>query len=124
MLNGYGQHRLAPTMLLIAADDTESMVEFIDTLKSFGMTNDGPLIRSGMNLILNCQNADGSWGDDDPTDIYPVFHSPDGLCVQCKPAGICPTRPLCSALQLTFPSTGELQILSCLQARLVRSPIQ
>ena len=61
--------------LLIKADDAETMGEFLDTLKAFGMTNNDPLIQAGMKFIMKSQNRDGSRGQDDPADVYPVFHS-------------------------------------------------
>ena len=51
------------------------MGEFLDTLKSFGLTTEDPLIRSGMTFIMARQHADGSWGDRDDEDAYTPYHS-------------------------------------------------
>jgi hypothetical protein len=53
------------------------MGEFLDTLKSFGLTQDDPLIRKGMSFVLSRQHRDGSWGDIDRTDPdpYTPYHS-------------------------------------------------
>lgn len=90
VFNNYGTYRLRPEWLpqeyaylrdnfeyLIAIDDAETMGEFIDTLKSFGMTEKDPLIRRGMDFIVSRQHADGSWGDIDPADrdTYTLYHS-------------------------------------------------
>jgi len=90
VFNDYGKYRLRPEWLpqeydylkdnfeyVIAIDDPETMGEFIDTLKSFGMTEKDPLIRRGMDFILSRQHADGSWGDIDPADRdpYTPYHS-------------------------------------------------
>ncbi len=87
-LNDYGAYRLRPEWLphefaflkenlpqAITADDPETMGEFLDTLKSFGLTTEDPLIRSGMTFIMARQHADGSWGDRDDEDAYTPYHS-------------------------------------------------
>jgi hypothetical protein len=87
-LNGYSQHGLSPRWLpneynylkdnlkqAIVMEDPEIMGEFLDTLKSFGLPPDHPLIRKGMDYLLSCQNSDGSWGDvEDDDDIYQRYH--------------------------------------------------
>ena len=86
-LNDYGRYRLRPEWFpdefaylkenlayLIERDDPETMGEFIDTLKAFGMTERDPLIRSGMAFILSRQHADGSWGERDD-DAYTPYHA-------------------------------------------------
>jgi hypothetical protein len=88
VLNDYGRYRLRPEwlpdefeflkshlMLNIAVDDAETMGEFLDTLKSFGLTQSDPLIRAGMEFVLSRQNADGSWGQADSADVYHRYHS-------------------------------------------------
>jgi squalene cyclase len=57
-------------------EDPEMLGEFLDCLKSFGLKNSHPLIRTGMDYLLSQQNADGSWGDVEAAeDIYLVYHS-------------------------------------------------
>jgi hypothetical protein len=86
-LNGYSLYKLSPRWLpdeyeflrtnlveAIAMNDPETMGEFLDSLKSFGLAEDHPLIRKGMDFILTTQNADGSWGDVNAEDIYERYH--------------------------------------------------
>ncbi len=86
-LNGYSRYRLRPEWLPgefaflksnmaenIASGDPETMGEFLDTLKSFGLTFDDPLIRTGTEFVLSKQNGDGSWGDPADPDIYNRYH--------------------------------------------------
>jgi hypothetical protein len=58
----------------LATGDSETMGEFLDTLKSLGMTGNDPLIRTGVDFLLAHQNADGSWGDMREKDIYNRYH--------------------------------------------------
>jgi hypothetical protein len=89
-LNDYGKYRLHPKWLpeefeflkanldyVLAANDPETVGEFLDTLKSFGLTRNDPLIRKGMSFVLSRQHRDGSWGDIDKTDPdpYTPYHS-------------------------------------------------
>jgi len=55
--------------------DPETMGEFLDTLKAFGMTERDPLIQEGMAFVLARQHADGSWGERDGKDPYTPYHS-------------------------------------------------
>lgn len=86
-LNGYSVYKLSPRWLpdeyeflrsnlveAIAMEDPETMGEFLDTLKAFGLTENHPLIRKGKDYLLATQNADGSWGDVDAEDIYQRYH--------------------------------------------------
>lgn len=86
-LNGYSCYQLSPRWLpaeysflkqnltrAIAMDDPETMGEFLDALKSFGLGEDHPLIRKGVEFLLATQNPDGSWGDVDAEDIYQRYH--------------------------------------------------
>jgi hypothetical protein len=86
-LNDYSLYRLRPRWLpdefiflkknlaqAILMEDPETMGEFLDTLKSFGLTGTHPLIRRGMNYLLSTQNTDGSWGDIEAEDIYERYH--------------------------------------------------
>ena len=87
VLNGYSRFRLQPSWLPAEFDflranlrrtfdtgDTETAGEFLDTLKSFGLSDRDPLIRAGSQFILSRQNPDGSWGDPNTTDIYARYH--------------------------------------------------
>jgi len=89
-LNDYGTYRLRPEWLpdefgflkenlgqVIMENDPETMGEFLDTLKSFGLTEADPLIRTGMAFIMARQHIDGSWGDrgDDDGDEYTPYHA-------------------------------------------------
>ena len=55
-------------------EDPEAMGEFLDSLKSFGVAEDRPLIRKGMNYLLATQNLGGSWGELEADDIYQRYH--------------------------------------------------
>jgi hypothetical protein len=55
--------------------DPEPLGEYIDTLKSFGLRDDDPLIRKGVRFLLAAQNPDGSWGDPKDRDIYNRYHA-------------------------------------------------
>jgi hypothetical protein len=54
--------------------DPETTGEFLDSLRSFGLTTDHPLIRTGIEYLLSTQNADGSWGCTEEEDIYARYH--------------------------------------------------
>ena len=59
-----------------AADhDAETMGEFLDTLRAFGLDFSDPLIRAGFDYLLSSQNRDGSWGDPKDPDGYNRYHS-------------------------------------------------
>ena len=58
----------------IVMEDPETMGEFMDTLKSFGLGENHPLIRRGHEYLLDVQNPDGSWGDMEAEDIYQRYH--------------------------------------------------
>ena len=87
-LNDYNAYRLHPEWLrqeyeflranlrhIVAANDPETMGEFLDTLKSFGLTEADPLIQTGMAFVLSRQDANGSWGDAGDRDVYHRYHS-------------------------------------------------
>lgn len=86
-LNSYSRYRLSRHWLsaeysflkqnltqAIVMEDPETMGEFLDSLKSFGMGENHPLIRKGTNYLLATQNSDGSWGDMEADDIYNRYH--------------------------------------------------
>jgi len=59
----------------ITDNDPETTGEFVDTLKSFGLTGQDPLIGKGVEFIMRTQHADGSWGDRSDNDPYVAYHS-------------------------------------------------
>ncbi len=86
-MNDYSRRRLSPRKLpdefawlkanlkeAIAMQDPEALGEFLDTLRSFGLKESDPLIRSGMEYLLSTQNPDGSWGDAKSNDNYLRYH--------------------------------------------------
>ena len=86
-LNDYSVYRLSPRWLpeefaflkanlkeAISSEDPEMVGEFLDALRAFGLKEDHPLIRRGMEYLLSCQNPDGSWGDVDEEGIYQRYH--------------------------------------------------
>ena len=94
--NSYSLFRLSPHWLpdefaylkanvgeAIALRDPETTGELLDCLKSFGLTDNDTLIRTGTDYLLSSQNPDGSWGDMKTSDIYlryhPTWTAVDGL---------------------------------------------
>lgn len=86
-LNDYQMYRLSPAWLqpeyqflktnfgeIIELEDPETLGEFLDTLRSFGMKESDALIRTGIEYMLSKQNADGSWGEAEDT-VYDRYHS-------------------------------------------------
>jgi len=67
----------------IVQKDPETMGEFLDTLRSFGLDYGNDLIRAGFEFLLSVQNSDGSWGDVKDKNPYGRYHptwtSIDGL---------------------------------------------
>jgi hypothetical protein len=87
-LNGYGLYNLSPRWLpqefaflkasvkeAIELENPDMLGEFLDSLKSFGLSDTHPTIRLGTNYLLSKQNPDGSWGDLDAEDIFERFHA-------------------------------------------------
>jgi hypothetical protein len=86
-LNDYSFYKLSPRCLpeeyaflklnlqqFIALEDAESVGELLDTMKAFGLSEDHPLIRKGLDFLLAQQNPDGSWGDLGEKNIYRRYH--------------------------------------------------
>jgi len=95
-LNDYSMYRLAPAWLpqefeflktslkeSIAARNPDMLGEFMDSLRSFGLTEDDPLIQTGMNYLLSHQHADGSWGKLGRLRYHPTWTAIDGLSQYC-----------------------------------------
>jgi hypothetical protein len=59
----------------LSNNDYDLMGEFLDSLKSFGMTDADPLIRTGIDFLLSRQNPDGSWGMVDQSGAYTPYHA-------------------------------------------------
>ena len=86
-LNDYDQYRLPPELLsdeyqflkrnlreAIAERDQDMLGEFVDSLKSLGLTEDDVNIRRAIDYLLAHQNRDGSWGDQSARDNYERYH--------------------------------------------------
>jgi hypothetical protein len=108
-LNDYNHYRVPRRLLprefaylrhnigeAIALNDPETMGEFLDTLKSFGMNTSDPEIRTGMTFLLDTQRPDGTWSPADEKDNYTLYHSAwtgiDGL-KDCRWKGDDPSTP-------------------------------
>lgn len=87
-LNDYNRYLLAPEWLPqefsylkanldeeVRLNDPETLGEFLDTLRDFGMTERDPLVRTGIENVLSKQNPDGSWGDPANPDDYTRYHT-------------------------------------------------
>ena len=87
-LNDYGKYLLPRDLLpqefaylkenlgeAIALHDPETMGEFLDTLKSFGLNGSDEVIRTGITYLLDTQRADGTWGDPNEKSTYTLYHS-------------------------------------------------
>jgi hypothetical protein len=94
--NDYSQFRVSPDCFpdefahlkanlrqAVATNDAETMGEYLDTLRAFGLGFENDLIRAGFAFLLSVQNPDGSWGDMHDRDPYGRYHptwtSIDGL---------------------------------------------
>jgi hypothetical protein len=54
--------------------DPDAVGEFVDSLKSFGLSETRPLMQKALAFLLFSQNEDGSWGDLNAADIYSRYH--------------------------------------------------
>jgi hypothetical protein len=94
--NDYSQFRVSPDCFpeeyahlkanlrdAIVTNDAETMGEYLDTLRAFGLDFGSDLVRAGFDFLLSVQNPDGSWGDTRDRDPYGRYHptwtSIDGL---------------------------------------------
>jgi len=77
------EHLKANLREAIVDKDPETMGEYLDSLRSFGLTFADQHIRAGFEYLLSVQNPDGSWGDVKDPDPYGRYHptwtSIDGL---------------------------------------------
>jgi hypothetical protein len=86
-LNDYSLYKLDPRLLppeykflrdnmtvAIRQKDADMLGEFMDTLRAFGLKTEDPLMREGMEYLLEHQNRDGSWGNRRERDIYLRYH--------------------------------------------------
>jgi hypothetical protein len=86
-LNDYSLYRLSPRWLpqefaflkanlkeAVTSKDPETVGEFLDALRAFGLEDTHPLIRGGIDYLLSCQNRDGSWGDVGAEGVYRRYH--------------------------------------------------
>jgi hypothetical protein len=122
-LNDYGKYLLPRDLLprefaylkenlgeAIALHDPETMGEFLDTLKGFGLNGSDEVIRKGITYLLDTQGADGTWGDPKEKDTYTLYHSAwtaiDGL-KDCRWQGeglsFPQVRPLLDSMRDTKP---------------------
>jgi hypothetical protein len=87
-LNDYSSYRLSRNWLpheftflksnlslLISMDDPETVGEMVDSLKSFRLADEHPLIKQATEYLLSAQHVDGSWGDPDSEDLYGRYHA-------------------------------------------------
>lgn len=85
--NDYSQEMLSPACFpeefehlqrnlreAIADKDPETMGEYLDSLRAFGLTLRDRIIQIGIEYVLSAQNRDGSWGDVTDTDAYARYH--------------------------------------------------
>jgi hypothetical protein len=85
--NDYSQYRVSPDCFpqefahlknnlrdAEETNDAETMGEYLDTLRAFGLGFDSELIRTGFDFLLSRQNPDGSWGDMKDPDPYGRYH--------------------------------------------------
>src|SRR5439155_26188633 len=88
---------------MIVMEDPETVGEFLDSLRSFGLSENHRLIRIGMDYLLSVQNPDGSWGDTEADDIYlryhPTWTAIDGLRAYAW-----------SGLRLSFPELAPFLV--------------
>jgi hypothetical protein len=121
-LNDYGRYLLPRDLLpdefsylkrnlpeAIALQDPETMGEFLDSLKSFGLTASDSAIQTGMAYLLDTQRPDGAWASPDQKDPYTLYHSAwtgiDGL-KDCRPSeglSFPEVRPLLERIRRSAP---------------------
>jgi hypothetical protein len=104
-MNNWGELRLEPELfpheyfflrnnmvVHIANKDIHLVGEFVEVLRSFGDSDEDPLIQQGMEFLLSKQADDGSWDKidektDEAKDDYTVYHATMvGIQVRVGPA--------------------------------------
>jgi len=55
--------------------DPETLGEYVDSLRAFGMTYSDASLREAIEYLLSAQNPDGSWGDLSDKDPYDRYHT-------------------------------------------------
>ena len=88
VLNDYTRYKLKPEWLphefaylkahaqeTIDEKDPETLGEYIDSLQAFGVPDTDPMVKRGIDYLLEHQNADGSWGDVNEKDTYTRYHT-------------------------------------------------
>jgi hypothetical protein len=59
----------------ITDQDPETLGEYLDALRAFGLTFSDQPIRMGFDYLLSTQNPDGSWGDVTDSSAYTRYHT-------------------------------------------------
>jgi len=139
-LNDYNRYRLPHDLLpreneylrrnlpqAIALKDPETMREFLDTLKSFGLNNSDEVIRQGVTYLLDTQRADGTWSPPEEKDPYTLYHSAwtgiDGL-KECRWQGEGLSFPPVRGMIEGFRQVGRLSLLRFLLSRARTQPME
>jgi hypothetical protein len=86
--NHYNLSRVSPTCFpdefaylksnlpaAIEDHDPETLGEYVDSLRAFGVDYSDARLREATEYILSAQNSDGSWGDPAEKDIYTRYHA-------------------------------------------------
>ena len=86
--NHYNEYRLDPNCFpdefeflkanlpeAIKDQDPETLGEYLDSLRAFGLTFSDPPIQNGVEYLISAQNPDGSWGDPHESDPYTRYHA-------------------------------------------------
>jgi hypothetical protein len=55
--------------------DPETLGEYVDSLRAFGMDYSDARLREATEYLLSAQNQDGSWGDPTDKDVYNRYHT-------------------------------------------------
>ena len=87
-LNDYNRYRLSPDWLPeefeflrsnmkepLVAGDAELLGEFVDSLRSFGISESDAGLSNSVEYLLSSQNPDGSWGDISKQDVHTQYHT-------------------------------------------------
>ena len=87
-LNDYNRYRLSPEWLPeefeflrsnmkepLVAGDAELLGEFVDSLRSFGLTESDAALSNGVEYLLSSQNPDEQWGDISKQDVHTQYHT-------------------------------------------------